>query len=218
MSWYILFILQLVLIFLTSRYVMQRIFQTIRMITKSTSVSFYLLSLLYLPGTILHELSHLITSVLLFVMPHKFDLIPEVSETADGKYHVRMGAVHHEATDPFRGMLIGTAPILYGLAFFYLVFEFNLFPNEVWWVNIILIYLFFAISSSMFSSKQDMKESLILIPLFLLIISGFIGFGVDLESLFLTPKALLLMERFNLYIAAATIPNTLGALILMKFR
>lgn len=212
--WYLLFSLQLVLIYLTSRYVMQKLFFLLKDVTKSTSVSFYILSLIYLPGTILHELSHLLTSIVLFVLPHRMSFIPHISEVDSDTYHVRMGSVHHAKTDPIRAMLIGTAPLVYGIAFFYLVFEASLFPHTNVFMNILMVYLFFAVSSSMFSSREDLKESLIIIPVSLLIVSGLIAFDIDVFGYLSSFKAVSMMKTFNLYLSAATITNTAGAFIL----
>lgn len=217
MLWYLLFVLQLILIFLTSMYVMQKLFHLLNKYIKSTSVCFYLLSLLYLPGTLLHELSHLITSIILFVPPHGFDIIPQIDEVKDGKYHVRLGSVHHAQTDPIRSMLIGASPIVFGLSFFYIVFQQNVFPHESVLVNIGMLYLFFAISSSMFSSKQDLKESALLIPLLILLgISLVIGFDIPIADVLTSSTALERIQNFNAYIAVASTTNTLAAIVLRR--
>lgn len=206
---YALFLLQLMIIYFTSRFVMQKLFHALHRTVRSTSVSFYILSLLYLPGTLLHELSHLFTSIVLFVMPHSFDLIPKITELDEGKYYVRMGAVHHAATDPFRSMLIGAAPLFFGLGFFYTIFEFNLFPHSSILVNILILYLFVSISSSMFSSKQDMKESLMLVPFLLLIAAICVGFKIPVFDYLQSDVSLDVIKKFNLYIASATGLNML---------
>lgn len=206
MQWYGLLLLQLIIIFLTSKYVMHTLFFTLKKYLKSTSVSFYILSILYLPGTALHELSHLFTSVVLFVRPHALSLIPEVSESKN-RYHVRMGQVHHAKTDPIRGMLIGSAPIVFGFGFFAYISEFNLFPNEVAWINVLLIYLFFSISSSMFSSREDMKESIIVVPLLILAISILRAKNIDIGTYALSENSVNFVKNLNIYIVVATITN-----------
>lgn len=206
MQWYALLLLQLIIIFITSKYVMHTLFHTFKKYLKSTSVSFYILSILYLPGTALHELSHLITSVILFVTPHKISLIPEISESEHG-YHVKMGQVHHAQTDPIRGMIIGSAPIFFGFGFFAFINEFNLFPNASVWINILLIYLFCSISSSMFSSRQDMKESIIVVPLLILVISILRAKNIDIGTYALSDRSIEFIKNLNLYIVAATITN-----------
>lgn len=214
--YYLLFLLQLVIVFFTSRYVIQKLFHIIHRTVKSTSVSFYILSLLYLPGTLLHELSHLLTSIVLFVLPHSFNLIPQVTEREDGKYYVRMGSVHHAATDPLRSMLIGSAPLVFGLGFFYCIFEYNLFPQPSILANLGMLYLFASISSSMFSSKQDMQESLILIPIVLLLISVCLAFKIPVIAYLQSAHATALIQKFNLYLLSATTINTALAVLLRK--
>jgi hypothetical protein len=167
---------------------------------------------------LLHELSHLFTSIILFVPPHHLDLIPKVDETEDGRYEVRLGSVHHQPTDPIRSMLIGAAPIIFGLAFFYIVFEYRLYPLSNLFANVGMLYLFFAISSSMFSSKQDLKESLLLIPILALLgISLVIGFDIPITQWLLGDHALSRIKEFNLYIASASTINVLLAFVLRSF-
>lgn len=217
MVWYLLFIIQLICIFVSTMFVMTKLFHFFHKHTNHTSVTFYLLSLIYLPGTILHELSHLFTSIILFVPVHGFDLIPRIDQNDNGHYHARLGAVHHAQTDPIRGMLIGASPIFFGLAFFYIVFESQFFPHSHILVNIGMLYLFFTVSSSMFSSKQDLKESIILIPILgLLGIALVIGFKVPLGEILTRLQAIELMRNFNTYIAPATGIHCIAALIVRR--
>ncbi len=217
MNWYLLFIIQLLVIYLSTQMAMRKLFHGLMHLTHKPKVSFYILSLIYLPGTFVHEMSHFLTSIVLFVIPHRFDLIPEIEEHDEG-YAMKFGAVHSQATDPFRRMLISMAPLIYGIAIFYIIFALNIFPHTKLWLNLLGIYLSFAISSSMFSSRHDLKQSLILIPLALLTVSALIGFDVDVQSIFLSQHALELMKRLNLYFASATIINLVIGLILYRIQ
>lgn len=196
---------------------MSSLFSLLKSILRSTSVSFYILSLIYLPGTVLHEVSHLLTSVVLYVMPHGMSFIPAIEKHEKG-YAVRFGSVHHVKTDPIRGILIGSSPIFAGICFFYAVFAFGLFPHESIAINSLFIYLFFSISSSMFLSKEDLKDSLILVPLLILLVSLFIGFKIDLTSYVFSDTAISLMKNLNLYLASATITNGVLFLFFRFFR
>ena len=200
MNWYALFIIQILVMYLSTQLAMRKIFHGLMHLTHSPKISFYLLSLIYLPGTFLHEMSHFFTSIVLFVMPHRFDLIPEIEEHERG-YAMKFGAVHTQATDPIRQMLISLAPLVYGIGFFYSMFAFNIFPHSNVWINVLGIYLSFSISSSMFSSRHDLKQSLILIPILMLLVSVLVGFQIDLEPLFLSPGAVGLLKRLNLYLS-----------------
>jgi hypothetical protein len=65
---------------------------------------------LFLPGTLLHELSHWITAAGLGVKTGRFSLWPKINKTGQ----LQMGAVQIEVPDPFRHSLIGLAPLVFG--------------------------------------------------------------------------------------------------------
>jgi hypothetical protein len=65
---------------------------------------------LFLPGTLLHEISHWLTAVLLRVKIGKFSLWPKMKRGGE----LQMGAVQVDVADPFRHSLIGLAPLIFG--------------------------------------------------------------------------------------------------------
>lgn len=65
---------------------------------------------LFLPGTLLHELSHWLTAFLLRVKTGRFSLWPQMKKGGE----LQMGAVQVEVSDPFRHSLIGLAPLIFG--------------------------------------------------------------------------------------------------------
>ncbi len=76
------------------------------------NVTIGLFSLLFLPGVLLHELSHLVMAKLLRVKTGRFSLIPRAQ--ANGT--LRLGYVEAASSDFFREALIGTAPLISGVA------------------------------------------------------------------------------------------------------
>lgn len=164
MIWSLLTLIQIILIYLCTRYAMKRVFHACLTLTHSPRLSLYIFALLYWPGTVIHELAHYFTSIALFVMPHSIHLFPKLIHTDDG-YRLHLGSVHSSATDPFRSMLIGYAPLVWGLGILYAFFSLSILPHTAWWVNALSIYGLFVVSSCMFLSKEDMKHGLILIPL-----------------------------------------------------
>lgn len=69
--------------------------------------SFWILSLLKLPGTLAHELCHLVPGLLLGARPVGFTIIPK--RGGDGAY--TLGSVSFENIRWYSGWLIGLAPL-----------------------------------------------------------------------------------------------------------
>lgn len=72
----------------------------------------YLFSLLVLPGTILHELSHWLMAEILGVRTGEITILPALSGQTKEE---QLGSVATAKSDPLRGFLIGIAPLLTGL-------------------------------------------------------------------------------------------------------
>ena len=80
--------------------------------TGSVTAAVYVYHALVLPGTALHELSHLVSAWLLRVPTGRLSLTPLI----DGPGTARFGSVQIAQVDPFRESLIGLAPLLSGVA------------------------------------------------------------------------------------------------------
>lgn len=174
MFFLLLFILELLLLFFLSRSLTQSLSQLFFFITKSRKAVVNLLSFIFLPGVIIHELSHLIMASILFVPTGEIEFTPQLR---DGKA-IKMGSVAIGKADPFRRALIGVAPILAGVsiiagALFY-------FTSSTSFSVIILLYVLFQITNTMFSSSKDVEGTveLLLVIIILLIALYFIGFRV----------------------------------------
>lgn len=133
-----------------------------------------LLIVLLFPGTVIHELSHLFVAEVLGVKTGEISLVPEGLEGRDGPegQEIRAGSVAVAKSDPMRRILIGIAPVLVGMGAITTLSYFIRHPpaglqgdalqNAL--VFGVFYYLLFAISNSMFSSRDDMKGT---IPVFL---------------------------------------------------
>lgn len=154
-----LFILSRVLVRLLSRFLAIRLFHFI-----------------LLPGVVVHELAHLITSEVLLVRTGGLNFSPE----PDGDKLV-MGSVGIEKTDPIRRAIIGFAPVLVGIA----IIAFSVFyflsggsPLSFPWNFALVFFIVFEVGNTMFSSKKDLEGMflLLLIALIVVIASYFLGF------------------------------------------
>src|SRR5438046_2523954 len=104
-----LFFGELFLLFLLSRQLTRSLSYLFYRLTKSKQMTIYLLAVVFLPGTLVHELSHYFMAVVLFVHAEGLEVVPKLQE-----HGVKLGSVGIARTDPLRRLLIGMAPFLFG--------------------------------------------------------------------------------------------------------
>ncbi|UCF26998.1 MAG: hypothetical protein JSW42_10145 [Chloroflexota bacterium] len=160
------------------------------LITRRLELALAIFSILFLPGVLLHELSHYLIARLLGVPVGNISIIPQA--LPDGR--LRMGYVETASTDIFRDALIGTAPLIAGSIFIAYAGLVRLEFAPVWeqisngdlpeYIQVmnqpdfwIWFYFIFVVSSTMFPSASDRRAwmpILILVALIvaLLLISG----------------------------------------------
>ena len=150
----LLFLLLLVLLFFISRSAQRYISRLLYGLTKSKKISAYLFALLFLPGTYIHEFSHILVSLMLLVPVGKLELMPKL----EGE-QLKLGSVSIGKTDFIRRFLIGIAPLFLGVFIVVTIvaFAFANPPGDIWWKYLIYLYLIFTISNTMFMSKRDME-------------------------------------------------------------
>jgi hypothetical protein len=187
MAFLLIFLIELLLLFFSSTLLVPTITRTIHGITKSRRISIHLLFYILLPGIIIHELSHVLFSGLLFVPIGKMHLYPELTES-----RLHLGSVEVGKTGFIRRFIIGISPIIFGLILILLIiyslinktyFLPNLIPPLVF--DIVLMYFLFTIVNTMFSSRKDMEGAWkFFLAVFLIgIIFYFIGFRITYDSL-----------------------------------
>ena len=147
----LIILLELVFLYVLSRRMTQNIYTAVFLLTKSRTVGVSLLSILFFPGTVIHELAHMFVAEILGVHTSGLTLSPEGLENPN----VRTGSVSIAQSDPFRRAIIGIAPIFVGLAALGTISYF--IPQEANWIRFGLGYLLFAVSNTMFSSPEDME-------------------------------------------------------------
>lgn len=221
-----LFVILLIVLFPLSSRLKITIHQLFFSLTKSQSWSISLFSLLFFPGTLVHELSHFLIASLLLVPVSNLELVPKLSD--NGK--VRLGSVQIAKVDFLRRTIIGLAPLFAGLAVLWIIVsyffpfkllltvDYLLFANLINLLSQIPIYhlLFasyfvFSISSMMFSSKKDLAALFVFIPFLLLILTilyllGFNFTGVKIEIAGKITEVLLsIISQFNIILLVSII-------------
>lgn len=123
----------------------------------TTKPGIYFYSLLVLPGTIIHELSHWLVAEILQVRTGEIVILPELSGSGREE---RLGSVATAKSDPFRGFLIGIAPFVTGLSILFVLGQllFSAWENSViWWQLGLIIYGIMVVGNSMMISRADRR-------------------------------------------------------------
>jgi len=116
-SYFLIFISELACLFILSHFVTRYITILLFRLTKSHTTTIHLLSVLFLPGVIVHELSHAFMASILVVRVGKMEFWPQIHED-----RVKLGSVQIAKSDPFRRFLIGAAPLFGGIGILLLLF------------------------------------------------------------------------------------------------
>jgi len=186
---FVLIILELIILYFLGNAFIQSIYKIILILFRSRSIAMTIVTLFLFPGTVIHELSHLFTAEIVGVHTGKLTLAPDVLH----EQKMSAGSVMIAQTDPFRRTLIGLSPLFTGLSALWVIawllpssneqtllsFEqATLFSSSSFYLSLLLYYLLFAVSTSMFSSKEDMKGVLPVLGVLLLISLSFYFTGI----------------------------------------
>lgn len=173
MNVFIIFLGQMMLLFILSDRISKLLYRFFWRVFKNKQTAIGVLTFLFLPGTVIHELAHLIVAEVLRVPTGKISFTPEIEKISSTHDEIQAGSVEIGKTDPLRRLIIGTAPVYFGVFFlFLLTFVFNrIWPNLIDTkariaFGTLIGFLLFAISNNMFSSRKDMEGAWILLPLF----------------------------------------------------
>jgi len=118
-----------------------------------------MMALLYFPGTAIHEMAHLMMAMILNLRVRDISLIPKVRGDT-----IKLGTVTYEKKDVVRGLIVGVAPFFAALFAFWLIDAFKLLYMN-FWTTALISYIVFTISSTMFSSKQDLIDLIYVLPM-----------------------------------------------------
>lgn len=195
----ILFIGELFLLFFLSRLTLKKIYPFLKRIVKKDSIIIFLISLFYLPGTIIHEMSHYIIALILSMNPREMSFFPII----EGK-KVKLGHVLYEKNpgDFLRPLIIGIAPFIGGLLSLWLIIQSKLFPGHIFWQTLLFGYLIVAISVNMFSSQQDLVDIIYLVPILLIILFLYYLFPIHISLSFMDQ----LSDHFAYFLTTIQLP------------
>jgi hypothetical protein len=174
MEYFILLIVTLIILFVTSQKIFSSLFYLLIKIVRSKNFTISMLSLFFFPGVVIHEVAHALMAGLLQVRVGDMEFSPVLSDGG-----LKMGSVQIGHTDPLRRFLIGVAPIIIGggvLSIILYYFTqwitldtlFNSFSNVL--LLLVSLYGIFVITNTMFSSKKDMEGAIALGIFFTLVI------------------------------------------------
>ncbi len=170
-----LFLSELFILFFLSRFLTKSLSRVLYAVTRSRKVTVYLLAIIFLPGTIIHELAHFLSAEMMLVPTGDIDIFPEIGLPSDVRRNdpvisrgleiieeksIRLGSIQVGQTDMVRRFLIGVAPVVVGLGLIFgvlWVMQEHLLGSLSFWQQTLAFYTVFVISNNMFSSKKDME-------------------------------------------------------------
>lgn len=171
MNYILIFLIEVILLFFSSR-----------LLTKSLSfLPINLISIIFLPGIIIHELSHLLLAGILFVKAGEIEFMPKMEDRS-----VKLGSVTIARSDPIRRFLIGISPIIFGILVIALVLNFIRTLTSPLYFNFLIFYVLFVVGNTMFSSKKDMEGGFIPLILMVIFLTAFYFTGVRIPQQFFT--------------------------------
>ena len=208
----IIFFILTVFLHFISRQTINNLYFFLNLFTKKDKVIFTIISILYFPGTVIHEMAHFFMATILFLKVKDIKILPKIKE-----HEIKLGSVVFEKHDFLRGVVVGIAPFIFAFIIFYSISLLNLFPSNSILLNIIFLYLIYVISSTMFSSKQDLIDFIYLIPLFIVVFGAFYFFNFNI-NLVIDNKSILesifnIFYTLNFYLFYSVIINLIILLL-----
>lgn len=174
----LIFFLELISLFVCSTLLMRALAKIFYLTSRSWQSTVHIMALLFLPGTIVHELSHVLVAGVMMVRVGDIEFMPEIRQDS-----IKLGSAQIGQTDPFRRALIGVAPVIIGISI--ILGSLWYFVNMVLSVSnfpilelILLFFIIFEISNTMFSSKKDLEGTLEVAALLVAILLTFYLLGI----------------------------------------
>ena len=176
------FLIEIFILFFLSKRIHKNLVTMVMSLTHSKKLTAYGLAIIFFPGTLIHEMSHFLTSLLLLVPVGEVTLFPKIEVDS-----IKLGSVAIAKTDPVRRFFIGVAPIIFGFSIIFILIYFvsvnRLIDARVGYI--LAVYLIFEVGNTMFMSKKDLDGALqlfIILGILALILYLF-GFSLSLSWL-----------------------------------
>jgi hypothetical protein len=201
------------------------------LVTGHPKVALWIFFLVFLPGTLVHELSHWLTAKLLLVPTGRITIWPQAKK--DGT--LWLGAIQVSRTDPVRSSLIGLAPLISGSTLVVLIgahLQLDTLGDAlaggqwgpVWEALVrsvslpdfwLWIYLLFAIANRMLPSPADREPWKPVIVFLVLLSTAIVGVGWTPRLAPETRDAILDVVGFMLYAFTLTVAIDLVVALLI---
>ncbi len=192
MSQIALFLILSVVLFFVSRKTIHTCFYFFSRFLKHPQAAYRMIALLYFPGTAIHEMSHLVMAMVLNLKVRDITLIPKIRGNT-----LKLGTVLYEKKDVVRGLIVGIAPFFAALFAFWLIDAFKLLYSN-FWITALFSYIVFTISSTMFSSKQDLIDLIYVLPIIVVIGIILAVLKVDMQLFFLALDLNMVSQFFSI--------------------
>lgn len=167
--------LELTLLFFLSRQLLKALGTLLVRITKNKKLAGEILTIVFLPGTVVHELSHFLLATLLLVPTGRLHFSPLQEEE-----RIKLATMEVAKTDPLRRALIGLAPLLVGLGasvlaivWFYKTHQSLIESSPLGLLSLketyLLGFVLFQVTNTMYASQEDLEGLLALGAAFILL-------------------------------------------------
>ncbi len=233
----IIFFLSLFLLFYLAKKISSCLFSLIYLLSRNKKFSLAVLAVIFLPGTIIHELSHFVAATILKVPVGQLSIFPTIEDNAfinqpeqtNIGREVKVGKLTLAKTDIFRQSLIGISPLAGGILTIYLIGRFLLqnylldiyafakLDNQLFYIFLLSVvcYLLFVISVTMFASKKDLEKFHLVVLIIVLIFFFLYFIGV---RIFLAPEKVKetasFLAQINYYLVFTLMINLLILILL----
>ncbi len=160
---FIYVILSLVILFFTQKKLISVFGRLIHRFGGSRNSLIIFWSIIFLPGTVIHELSHFFFAILTGARTGKIEIFPRILEEDfenEEEGGVTLGFVQTQKLNPLQGVFVGLAPFIVGLGLLVWISTSiqSSYLSSSYYLLFFQGYLFFTISNSFFPSGSDLKH------------------------------------------------------------
>lgn len=214
---FIYLILSLSFLYLSSRFLVKQLSLFVHRFGGSKKALVIIWSFIFLPGTIIHELSHFFAAILVGARTGKIEILPRFLD--DESHTVALGSVQTQKLGILQGVLVGLAPFYTGLGILAWLGSMMMtsYNTDNFQILALQGYLFFTVANSFFPSPSDLGHAIpaaitTAILLSLLMIAGF-RFSITISASLLS-----YLSTITVSLIFGSIINTLTSLTLITLR